>query len=234
MLLKTQQILSLLLMSVLLLPTLKLSAQKNKVNKGIADPVDFLMDDLISQKSHNAAILGNPKIIDSPYGDAVLFNGIDDGIFLDFTPLLHLQDFTVEVIMRPDTNGLAEQRFLHLGEMVGDRIMLETRLTNDGFWYVDGLLASGGFRVIFIDPKKLHPLNEWYNVAMVNKNGKVELFINGKSEFKGELSFSPFKKGKSSIGVRQNKVFWYKGAIYKMRITPRALKPSGLLPLKNQ
>lgn len=112
--------------------------------------------------------------------------------------------------------------------------MLETRLTEDGFWYVDGFVSSGDEKLVLIDPTKLHPLNEWYHVAMVNKNGSFEVLINGITELKGALAFSPFKKGKSSIGVRQNNVYWYKGAIYKIRITPEALKTEDLLSIENK
>ena len=223
-----------LFIGVVLAASLKISAQNHdKVNIS-KPPIEFLISDFISHTSKEVSLLGTPKIVDSPFGKAVLFDGVDDGILLDYTPLLGLPNFTVEVIMRPDTDGLKEQRFLHLGELNGELIMLETRLTEDGFWYVDGFVSSGDEKLILIDSMKLHPLNEWYNVAMVNNNGSVELFINGKEELKGELTFSPFKKGKSSIGVRQNKVFWYKGVIYKIRITPEALKPEDLLSIENR
>ncbi|MFC2080952.1 LamG-like jellyroll fold domain-containing protein [Bacteroidota bacterium] len=191
--------------------------------------VEWLLSDFFHSLPENAVICGNPELIGSPYGDAVLFDGVDDGIFLDNTPLRNLQDFTIEVIMRPDKEGLAEQRFLHLGEMDGDRVMLETRLTNDGYWYLDAFIQSGEQRFILIDSTKLHPLGEWYKVALVNKNGEVEVFINGETEFKGKMSYVPFTGGKTSIGVRQNKVYWYKGAFYKIRITPSVISPNDFM-----
>ncbi len=231
---RIKNLLVILFIGVVLTASLNILGQNHeKVNIGNT-PIEFLISDFISHTSKQVTIVGTPKIIDSPYGKAVLFDGVDDGIFLDYTPLLGMPNFTVEVIMRPDTDGLKEQRFLHLGELNGERIMLETRLTEDGFWYVDGFVSSGDEKLILIDPTKLHPLNEWYNVAMVNNNGSVEVLINGKTELKGALTFNPFKKGKSSIGVRQNSVYWYKGAIYKIKITPEALKPEDLLSIKNK
>lgn len=194
--------------------------------------LEWKISDFIKKTPEAATILGNPELVDSPFGEAVLFNGMNDAIFLNYTPLLNMPVFTVEVIMRPDTNGLAEQRFLHLGEMTGERIMLETRLTEDGFWYVDGFVSSEENYLILIDSTKLHPLNKWYNITMVNNNGQVELFINGKNELAGNLPFNLFTTGKSSIGVRQNKVYWYKGAMYKIRITPKALSPEELISIK--
>ncbi len=191
--------------------------------------VEWLFSDFLISLPENAVILGNPTITGSPYGDALLFNGVDDGIFLDYTPLLHLPEFTIEVIMRPDKDGLAEQRFLHMGEMSGKRVMLETRLTPDGYWYIDAFVQSGEVKLAMIDSTKLHPLGEWFNVALVNKKGKLEVFINGETEFRGKITFTPFTGGRTSLGVRQNKVYWYKGAFYKIRITPKALSPDEFL-----
>lgn len=201
------------------------------ISMSSAQPVvEWLFSDFLISLPEKAVIHGNPTVTSSPYGDALLFNGLDDGIFLDQTPLLNLPEFTIEVIMRPDKNGLAEQRFLHMGEMSGERVMLETRLTPDGYWYVDAFVQSGEVKLTMIDSTKLHSLGEWYNVALVNKKGKLEVFINGKTEFKEKIPFTPFTGGKTSLGVRQNKVYWYKGAFYKIRITPKAISPDEFLP----
>jgi hypothetical protein len=44
-----------------------------------------------------------------------------------------------------------------------------------------------------------------------------------------ENQFQPQSAGKSSIGVRINRVFWYRGAIRQIRISPRVLAPSEFL-----
>ncbi len=200
------------------------------ISMSSAQPVvEWLFSDLLNNLPEDAVLLGNPTMTGSPYGDALLLNGVDDGIFLDYTPLLNLPEFTIEVIMRPDKNGLAEQRFLHMGEMSGDRVMLETRLTPDGYWYVDAFVQSGEVKLAMIDSTKLHPLGEWFNVALVNKKGKLEVFINGETEFREKIPFTPFTDGKTSLGVRQNKVYWYKGAFFKIRITPKAISPDEFL-----
>jgi hypothetical protein len=116
-----------------------------------------------------------------------------------------------------------------MGEMSGERVMLETRLTPEGYWYVDAFVQSGEVKIAMIDSTKLHPLGEWYNVALVNKKGKLEVFINGKTEFRKKIPFAPFTDGRTSLGVRQNKVYWYKGAFYKIRITPKAISPDEFL-----
>jgi len=168
---------------------------------------------------------GNPRLVDSPYGKAMVFDGKADAFFIAANPLQGLHSFTVEVIVRPDALGPKEQRFLHIGEPDGDRMLIETRLTDDGQWYLDTYLQSGQSNKTLADKTLLHPVGEWYHVALVVDNGRMVNYINGKLELEGELDFGPINTGETSIGVRLNRVYWFKGAVYAVRIKPRALKP---------
>ena len=169
---------------------------------------------------------GNPSTIDSPFGKAVLFDGKGDGLFLERNPLVNLRQFTVEVIFRPDPNGQTEQRFLQMGEVNGERMMLETRLTSENQWYLDAYIKSGDSSKALIDNSKLHPAGEWCHIALVVDDGKMDTYVAGKHELEGTVPFSPFKRGRTSIGVRMNKVYWFKGAIARIRVTPKCLMPS--------
>ena len=176
-------------------------------------------------------ITGNPKIISSPYGNAIQFDGNNDGFFLANNPLNNLSCFTVEVLIRPDLNGPEEQRFLHIGDIDGDRLLIETRLTNDDQWFLDTFVLSGQSEKTLIDPKSVHPIGTWYHVALtLDKNGQITNYINGKMEIKGHVDFKPINSGEMSIGVRRNKVSWYKGAINKIKISPEVLKPEDFIP----
>jgi hypothetical protein len=55
-------------------------------------------------------------------------------------------------------------------------------------------------------------------------------YVNGKQEMSEPSDFSPIITGEMSIGVRRNKVSWYKGAIYKIKISPEVLKPKSFIP----
>jgi hypothetical protein len=44
-----------------------------------------------------------------------------------------------------------------------------------------------------------------------------------------KMPFEPLKGGRTSIGVRQNLVCWFKGAIKMARFTPRVLRQEELL-----
>lgn len=185
---------------------------------------EWLLANLLQSKSSNVEISGNPKIVSSPYGEAVSFNGIDDAFFLNELPLQSLQEFTVEMIFKPEANGLFEQRILHIGESTKDRMLLEIRAV-DSNWYFDGYVASGINKKALIDEKLIHPLEKWYHVAFVVTPKSLTTFVNGKQELYLDFPFLSIESGQTSIGVRMNKVCWFKGAIYKIRITPRQITP---------
>jgi len=173
-----------------------------------------------------AELSGSPKPVDSPYGKAVWFNGQDDGLWIDELPLKALTEFTVEMIFCPDSAQTPfEQRMLHIGENKGDRMLLELRAV-DGSWYFDGFAASGENKKALIDENLLHPLGKWYHVAFVISPNQLTTFVNGKQELTQNFEFLPIPSGASSIGARIDKRSWFKGAIYKIRITPKAIKPS--------
>ena len=179
----------------------------------------------------NLIITGNPKDISSPYGNSIQFDGKSDGFFLAANPLSNIFCFTVEVLIRPDLNGPEEQRFLHIGDIDGDRLLIETRLTNDDHWFLDTFIMSGKSQKTLIDPKLIHPIGTWYHIALtLDKNGQMTNYINGNMEIKGQVDFKPINSGEMSIGVRRNKVSWYKGAINKIKISPEVLKPENFMP----
>ena len=65
---------------------------------------------------HTTKILGQPRVIDTPLGKAVEFDGVDDAIFVDAHPLAGAETFTWEVIFKPYSSGRPEQRFFHMQE----------------------------------------------------------------------------------------------------------------------
>lgn len=188
--------------------------------------VDWQLGDLNKSIPVGAERSGNPVTIPSPFGEAVLFDGKQDGLLLNKNPLVGMQKFTVEVIFRPDPKGLTEQRFLQMGEVNGERLMVETRLTEADQWYLDAYIKSGDSSRALIDKNKTHPAGEWYHLAVVVDESTMAVYVAGKHELEGRIKFSPLKTGRTSIGVRMNKVYWFKGAIARIKITPKCLMPS--------
>jgi len=175
-------------------------------------------------------VLGAPRLMESPQGKAIEFDGQHDGIIVDTNPLAGMERFTLEVIFRPDAGGAKEQRFVHLQEAVGEnRILIETRLTGDKRWFLDTFIRSGETNQTLYAEKFLHPVDEWYQAALVFDGREMHHYVNGIQEMSALIRYRPMKPGQISLGVRLNRVFWFKGAIRKVRFTHEALAPGDFL-----
>jgi hypothetical protein len=201
-------------------------------------PVDsetWTFDRLDGIGGHPATLLGHPKVVETPKGKSIQFNGVDDAIFLDVHPLAGAKTFTWEVVFRPDADGAPEQRFFHLqerdpktGQDTNTRLLFETRLTN-GRWYLDSFALSGSASKALMDRNLLHTLGEWHHAAAVYDGKTFSNYVDGKLQGAAEVQLEPQGAGHTSIGVRINKRDYFKGAIRIARMTRRALPPEEFL-----
>jgi hypothetical protein len=196
-------------------------------------PVVWRLDSTAQIGGLAPEVLGAPQVIRGPDGAAVHFNGTSDGLFLPANPLQGLARFTVEALIRPEAGGAPEQRFLHLQDDAGSRALMEIRLT-DGGWALDTFLLCEKNRqkLPLLDRTKLHPADRWTWIALVYADGHMAHYINGVKELEGDVAILPMGAGRMSLGVRQNKVFWFKGAIREVRFSPAALAPAQLQRVK--
>jgi hypothetical protein len=180
---------------------------------------------------HTTEVLGAPKVISAPGGKAVEFDGVKDGLIVDSFPLAGVGSFTLEVVFCPYADGPAEQRFFHLQENEGNnRILLETRIIDGNKWSLDSFIQSNETNQTLLDKTITHPTGAWYNATLVFDGKEMRHYINGVKELSAEIkAFTPYIGGKTSVGMRMNKVFWFKGAIGKARFTPWALSPGEFL-----
>ena len=178
---------------------------------------------------HATAAEGGPRVIETPFGKAVEFDGVDDALFIEKHPLAGAATFTAEVIFRPDSNGKAEQRFFHMQENGSQtRLLFETRLTG-GNWYLDSFANTPSGSKPLIDRNLVHPLDRWYHVAMVYDGKVFRHYVNGGLQGEAEVKLSAQGPGRTSVGVRINRVDYFKGAVRLARFTPRALGVSEFL-----
>ena len=188
-----------------------------------------LFDWKVAELPHVLKTEGNPQMAATPLGMAAAFGG-SDAYFLDFNPLKGLDAFTLEVEFKPDSDGEFEQRFLHIGEVSGERVLFEIRVNRDSSWYFDTFIAlSNGGRLTMIDKNLTHPTDRWFHAALVVDGTRAAVYIDGTEEFNEPFVYLPIHEGKASIGVRQDLTSWFKGSIYRLRITPRALTKSEFL-----
>jgi hypothetical protein len=205
----------------------------NMIQQNVPDPL-FVWNGLGTNSLSDVVITmeGRPLSLDSLHGPALEFDGERDGILLSVNPIAGLIQFTVETIFRPCRGGSVEQRFLHMGKCHDERLLFETRIVNDEAWYLDTFLASELDHLTLMNTGFHHSLEEWHHAAITFDGSRMVNYVNSQPELSGIVEFTPLQGGKTSIGMRQNKVSWFKGIIGTIRITPRILKPSEFLELK--
>lgn len=201
-----------------------------------ADGEVWTFDRLEKIGGHKTTVLGAPRIVESPVGAAVEFDGVDDALVVDNHPLAGATAFTWEAIFRPD-GGQREQRWFHLSERdpatgadTGNRMLFEIRVVDDK-WYFDSYNQSGTDSATLMNRTALHPLGRWYHVASVYDGKEFSNYVDGVREGAAEVRLAAHGPGHASVGVRINKVFYFKGAVRLARFTRRALTPSDFLKL---
>jgi hypothetical protein len=188
---------------------------------------------------------GNPRVVDTPLGKAIEFDGVDDAIWIEKHPLAGAATFTFEAIFRPD-GGVFEQRWFHLaerdpktgllasaehaktGQDANARFLFELRVV-DQSWYLDAFVNGQGYNRALMFKDKLHPVGQWYHVAQTYDGKMFRSYVNGVLQGEAEVAFTPQGEGAASLGTRINRRNYFKGAIRQARFTPRALKPEEFL-----
>jgi hypothetical protein len=107
--------------------------------------------------------------------------------------------------------------------------LLELRLDPDRTWCLDTFLKQGAAGLTLIDRGRRHPAGSWHTVALSYDGTTMAHYVDGQRELAGTIAFGPMKGGRVSIGVRQNRVSWFRGRIRLVRITPEALPAEQLL-----
>lgn len=198
------------------------------------EPVVWTFDRLDNIGGHKTTIVGEPRVVETPIGKAVEFDGVDDALFIDNHPLAGATAFTIEALFRPD-GGEREQRWFHLSERdpvtgadTDNRLLFEIRVVDDA-WYLDSYSQSGAANKTLMNKAARHPLRAWYHVATVYDGQEVSNYVNGVQQGIAAVQLAPHGPGHTSVGTRINKVSFFKGAVRLARFTRRALSPAEFL-----
>lgn len=201
-------------------------------SQAVAGQKLWTFDNLTGIGGVPAAAEGGPALVDSPWGPAAKFDGVDDALFIEEHPLAGASTWTIEALIRPD-GGAFEQRFMHLAETetppqgqapVGTRIMFEIRVVENE-WYLDAFTKGPTYNHTLIFPEKRFPVGQWRHVAQTYDGTAYRSFVDGVLQGEAPLAFTPQGPGRSSVGARMNRVSWFNGAIREARFTPRGLTP---------
>jgi hypothetical protein len=194
-----------------------------------AQKISWRLDRLDFAPGLTLQTIGKPAIVKLDGASVVRFDGAADGLVVPSVPIAEMTAFTIEAHFRPESGGGAEQRFFHTEDDAGTRALLEIRMGVDGQWSLDTFLRSGTNSLALLDRSKLHPADRWHWVALTYDGKTMRSFVDGVLELQGDVAFAPMKpKGQTSLGVRQNKVYWFKGAMSDLRFHGAALPPEKL------
>ena len=195
----------------------------------------WTFDRLDTLGGHPTTVLGHPRLIDTPAGKAVEFDGVQDALLVSVNPLAGAQAFTWEAIFRPDRGGALAQRFFHLQEQdeqtmldTANRLLMEIRVQDDR-WCLDSYAHSGTGAKTLLNRDLLHPLGAWHHVALVYDGKTLRNYVNGTLQESAAVQLPPLGAGHTSVGVRIDKRDYFKGAMLLARMTARALPESEFL-----
>jgi PelA/Pel-15E family pectate lyase len=199
---------------------------KKEQNKKTSSSVLWKLNNKTSIGSFSPTIFGNPEVIIAGNDTSIFFNGQSDGIVIPSIPIQGWQQFTIEARFKPDSKGPSAPRFLHFEDSQKNRGTLEARLTSGGDWYLDVFLKNGKTNkgLTLIDSLLLHKSDQWYSVALSYDGKKMYSYVNGRKELEGDFDFPAMTNGETSIGVRLNKVNWFRGEISQICFYPEAMK----------
>ncbi len=153
----------------------------------------WTLDNLRRIGDRPATVAGHPRLIRDGGHAAIAFDGAHDSILLKGRPLIGPDQFTIEMLMRPD-GGDFEQKILHISETdpetgldvrpvgtdhdANKRIMFELR-TKDGKFYIDVVINSKGGKYVLAADKAWHPTGRWYAVAQTFDGQTYRAYVDG-------------------------------------------------------
>ena len=193
------------------------------------EPMVWKLDRLDAIGGVVPEVLGAPTMQKRDGHKTLCFDGRSDGLLLPVNPLQGLGQFSIEILFHPEGDGPAEQRFLHIQDDQERRVLIETRVSVDHTWSLDTFLrASDADKLTLLDSAKSQPTDRWYWAALVYDGRTMRHYVDGEMQLEGEVLFPPSGPGRISLGVRQNRIHWFKGCIAQVRFSATALAPAAL------
>jgi hypothetical protein len=187
-------------------------------------------------KALHPTIEGHPAF--TPEG--IHFNGKDDALFFPVHPLAGAQTWTWEMVFRPDPDGQTEQRIFHLQpvdaqgqDILTMRQLFEIRIHGNQ-WCLDSFATVSDkpdehITLLPCTPETMHPFGAFHTATATYDGTTLRSYVDGVLQAEGAVHLTPQLSGHTSLGVRINHVFYFKGTIYEARFTRRVLPTKDFL-----
>ena len=183
---------------------------------------------------------GSPTIVTTPYGNAVHFNGVNDGLVVSNNPLNGCTNLTAELIFKHDQLTVPaawQPRIVHVqATTIDHRLTLETRVaTNNSLQHfvLDTFLrfsATAGYNLTLTNANSLNLIDDWAHMAVTYDGTNFRNYVNARLENSGILTGLVFTNGGfTSIGMRGNLINYFQGSVLAVRFTPRVLATNEFL-----
>lgn len=194
--------------------------------RAVAPPREWLVNNLAQVGGHPVEVVGAPATVSTPEGVVVEFDGVDDGLIVDSNILEGLAAFTLAVDFSPAVGGPEEQRFVHAEERTtGNRALVELRMVDANSFALDTFLKSGDASLTLLDRARVHRAGAWHRAALTFDGATMAHYVDGRLDGTGPVAFKPLGAGRTSIGVRQNRVSHFKGRVRRVVVWPTAVAP---------
>ena len=214
-------------------------ASSSAAQGGPAETVVWKFDRLDSIGGHKTTVLGEPKVIDSPVGKAsssmASMMVCSSTITRSPAPkLLPGKPSSAPMAVNGSSDG-----FISASRIPTPAPTLETACSlKSGSSMKHGILTastkSGTEDATLMNRNALHPLGAWYHVASVYDGKEFRNYVNGVQEGAASVYLAAHGPGHASVGMRINKVSYFKGAVHLARFTRKALSPFAVPPARLQ
>ncbi|SFS09455.1 Concanavalin A-like lectin/glucanases superfamily protein [Granulicella pectinivorans] len=181
-------------------------------------------------KALQPSIEGHPEFT----AQGVHFDGRGDALFFPTHPLAGARTWTWEMVFRPDADGQTEQRIFHLQpvdaagkDIPTMRNLFEIRI-HGSQWCLDSFASVSAkddehITLLPCTPETMHPFGAFHTATATYDGTTLRSYVDGVLQAEGAVHLTPQLPGHSSLGVRINRLFYFKGTVYEARFTHHVL-----------
>ena len=189
-------------------------------------------DDSSGYDNHGI-VYGAADYVDSPMGQALSFDGLNDYVEVQTKPSLQLSSKgTIEFWFNPGIGFGGHDAFILKGVATGtggatDLDYGVNRHSNDGS--IKGWISDHSGVDIIYTTTKTWTVGEWYHIAFTWNGDELQIYVNGVSDATPVSQTRDANVGTDPITMGRIRAHWYNGLLDEVRIWNTALTADQLI-----